>query len=112
MDNHDSDGNCIIMSISNSQATAITNPSHLPALIIIVTLRFETASFPNGKRGQGLSSEPAFAGSSDGTRGRDNKMEASELSSALLLGVPDDHASSLSAALRGLLFILDMVSGC
>ena len=29
------------------------------------------------KRGQGLSSEPAFAGSSDGTRGRDDEMEAS-----------------------------------
>jgi hypothetical protein len=79
-----------MMSISNLQATAITNPSHLPALIIIATLRFETASFPNGKRGQGLSSEPAFAGSSDGTRGRDDEMEASS-APALLLGVPDDQ---------------------
>jgi hypothetical protein len=90
--------------------TAITNPAHLPPFII-ATIRFETPSFPNGNRGQGLSSEPAFAGSSDGNKGTRRRDEAIGAQLQLSWG-PDDRASSLSAAIARAVVILDMVSGC
>lgn len=68
--------------------------------ITIAALRFRNAVVSERKRGQGLSSEPAFDGSSDGTRGRDDEMEARAQLSSPLLGVPVDRASSLSAASR------------
>ena len=80
-------------------------PSHLHLLPTLITaLRSETPSFPNGNPGQGSSSEPAFAGSSDGTRGRDVEMRRLELSPKLSLG-PDDRASSFSAAIARAAFV-------
>jgi hypothetical protein len=76
-----------LASPSFSAVVSMAFHHHLMSLsTLIAALRFETPSFPDGKRGQGLSSEPAFAGSrsSDGTRGRDNDGDGDEAMGAQL----------------------------
>lgn len=111
MDNHDSDGNCYVLfpstyklQLSRTHLSSLPSSSSPPS-------DSERASFPNRKRGQGLSSEPAFAGSSDGTRGRDDEMEASS-APALLLGVPDDQRELSFSRIALAADVFDMVSKC
>ena len=116
MNDNDSDGNCLILCHLPTATFSITNPSisfSCPHHRYPPINGSETPSFPDGERGLGLSSEPAFAWgqSSDGTRGRDDETRLRAISSQLSSGYLTIAQALFQPQSRELLLVLIWFQG-